>query len=126
MDERFNKREKKLFYPNKKKLISLFRTPTAKATLKEKSQISLLKAVLIQRPVEEMFRNSWSQNGSIRLGTISEILTMCLEPLAVVTDEPLSSEAVIINVAALVNMLRPKTIGLFDEYADTDRDRQLY
>ena len=43
VEERFIKREKKVFDPIKKNLISLFRTPTAKTATKEKSKISILK-----------------------------------------------------------------------------------
>ena len=58
-------------------------------------------------------------NGNIRLGTKSELLTKCLEPLFVVTDESPSAEAVIIVGAALVNTLAPATSRTFDEYAAT-------
>ena len=68
----------------------------------------------------QRFPPSLNQNGNICLGTKSELLTQCLEPLSVVTDESPSVEAVIIDVAALVNMLMPGTSRTFDEYAATD------
>ena len=64
----------------------------------------------------QRFPPSLSQNGNIRLGTKSELLTKCLEPLSVVTDESPSVEVVIID---LVNMLKPGTNRTFDEYAAT-------
>ena len=55
----------------------------------------------------------------MRLGIKSELLTKCLEPLSVVTDESPSVEVAIIDGAALVNMLKPSTSRTFDEYAAT-------
>ena len=112
--------------------------PTAKTATKRKSKISLLKndCSLFSRlylscqarggNVQDFFKHenqrfplSLSQNGNIRLGTKSELLTKCLEPLPVVTDESPSAEVVIIDGAALVNMLKSATSRTFDEYAAT-------
>ena len=138
VEERFIKREKKVFDPIKKNLISLFRTPTAKTATKEKSKISLLKndCSLFSRlyiscqtrggNVQDFFKHenqrsslSLSQNGNIRLRTKSELLTRCLEPLPVATDESPSVEVVIIDGAALVIMLKSATSRTFDEYSAT-------
>ena len=43
VDERFIKREKKIFDPIKKNVVSLFRTCTTKTTSKDKTKISHLK-----------------------------------------------------------------------------------
>ena len=115
VEERFIKREKKVFDPIKKNLISFFRTPTAKTATKEKFNISLLKndCSFFSRlyiscqtrggNVQNFFKHenqcfppSLSQNGNIRLETKSGLLTKCLEPLSVVTDESPSVEVVII------------------------------
>ena len=138
VEEIFIKRVKKVFDPIKKNLISLFRTPTAKTATKEKSKIFLLKndCSLFSRlyiPCQTRGRNvqvffkhenqrfppSLSPNGNIRLGIKSELLTKCLEPLSVVTDESPAVAVVIIDGAALVNMLKPGTSRTFDEYTAT-------
>ena len=76
--------------------------------------------------VDEFFRHenqrsppSLSQNGNLYQGSKLELLTKCLEPLSVVTDECPSVEVVIIDGAALVNMLKPGTSRTFNEYAAT-------
>ena len=138
VEERFIKRETKVFDPIKKNLISLLRTPIAKTVTKEKSKISRLKndCSLFSRlyiscqtrggNVQDFFKHenqrfppSLSRNGNIRLGTKSELLTKCLEPLPVETDKSPSVEVVIIDGAVLVNMLKPGTSRMFDEYAAT-------
>ena len=119
-------------------MVSLFRTCTTKTTSKDKTKISHLKndCSLFSRlyiscqtrggNVDEFFRHenqrsppSLSQNGNLYQGSKSELLTKCLEPLSVVTDECPSVEVVIIDGAALVNMLKPGTSRTFNEYAAT-------
>ena len=119
-------------------MVSLFHTCETKTLSKDKSKISLLKndCSLFSRlyiscqtrggNFEDFFKHenqrsppSLSQNGEIYQGSKSELLTKCLEPLSIVTDECPSVEAVIINGAALVNMFKPDTSRTFNEYAAT-------
>ena len=126
VEQRLVKREKKVFDPIKKNVISLFRTPSAKTPSKEKSSFSLVKidSTLFSRlyiscqirggNVEDFFKHknqrfspSLSQNGSVRLGSKSDLLSKCLALLSVVSEETPSVDVTIMDGAAFVNMLRP-------------------
>ncbi|CAG2256073.1 unnamed protein product [Mytilus edulis] len=59
-----------------------------------------------------------SQHGKMRLGTKSDLLSKCLEPLTTTTCDAPEVDALVIDGAAIVNMLKPSTSRTFDDYAD--------
>ncbi|CAG2234958.1 unnamed protein product [Mytilus edulis] len=50
-----------------------------------------------------------SQHGKMRLGTKSDLLSKCLEPLTTTTCDAPEVDALVIDGAAIVNMLKPST-----------------
>ncbi|CAC5399644.1 unnamed protein product [Mytilus coruscus] len=54
----------------------------------------------------------------MRLGTKSDLLSKCLEPLTTTTDDVPEVDVLVIDGAAIVNMLKPSTSRTFDDYAD--------
>ncbi|CAC5369406.1 unnamed protein product [Mytilus coruscus] len=54
----------------------------------------------------------------MRLGTKSDLLSKCLEPLTTTTGDVPEVDVLVIDGAAIVNMLKPSTSRTFDDYAD--------
>ncbi|CAC5391639.1 unnamed protein product [Mytilus coruscus] len=54
----------------------------------------------------------------MRLGTKSDLLLKCLEPLTTTTCDVPEVDVLVIDGAAIVNMLKPSTYRTFDDYAD--------
>lgn len=131
--ERLEKRTTSLYYPIKRNKLSLFSCPRPKNKPKERMQIASLKidCSLFSRlyvscqvrdgKLDEFFAHenhgfspSLSHFGKIRSGTKSDLLT-CLERVSEAqhpTEAP-PVEAVMLDGAAIVNMLMPGTSKTF-------------
>lgn len=60
-----------------------------------------------------------SLNENIRQGITSDLLTKCLEPLTTSTGDVPNVETIVIDGAAVVNMLKPGASRTFYEYSGT-------
>ncbi|CAG2195446.1 unnamed protein product [Mytilus edulis] len=107
-----------------KNALALFRTPHGKTVSDMEDKISILKSdvSLFSRlyiscqtrggDLEDFFAHennmnppALSQHGKMRLGTKSNLLSKCLEPLTTTTYDAPEVDALVIDGAAIVNML---------------------
>ncbi|CAG2204085.1 unnamed protein product [Mytilus edulis] len=128
IEDRLIKRTVPIFEPIKKNALALFRTPHGKTVSAMKDKISILKSdvSLFSRlyiscqtrggDLEDFFAHenninppALSQHGKMRLGTKSDLLSKCLEPLTTTTCDAPEVDALVIDGAAIVNMLKPST-----------------
>ena len=136
--ERLEKRTTSLFDPIKRKKLPLFSSPPpAKAKSSDKMQKTTLKSncSLFSRlyvscqirdgDLEKFFCHenqsfppALSQYGKLRSGTKSDMVP-CLERLSPVQAQMPSVEALLLDGAAIVNMLKPGPSRTFEEYSQS-------
>ncbi|CAC5423562.1 unnamed protein product [Mytilus coruscus] len=135
IEDRLIKRTVPIFEPIKKNRMTLLRTTNGKTVSAMTEKISILKSdvSLFSRlyiscqtrggDLEDLFENNinppaLSQNGKISLGTKSDLLSKCLEQLTTTTGDVPEVDVLVIDGAAIMNMLKPSTSRTFDDYAD--------
>ncbi|KAK3097011.1 hypothetical protein FSP39_005574 [Pinctada imbricata] len=137
VEERFRKREKSLYDPIHQNKFALFNSPAPREVAKEKQNITSLKqncslfsqlyiaCQVRDGDLDDFFRHenqdtppSLSQYGSLRTGSKSDLI-QCLESGLRVQEEPSNIDMLLIDGAALVNMLLPRGAKTFLEYAET-------
>ncbi|CAC5369681.1 unnamed protein product [Mytilus coruscus] len=132
--ERLENKSKSLFVPIKQNKLLLFSRQQPKTETKDKQQITSLKQncsvfsqlyVSCQVPnsdLDEYFRHenqfyppALSQFGEIRLGSKSDLLVP-LEKLTVLHEEAPNADLLVIDGAAIFNMLKPRGSKIFEDY----------
>ena len=133
--ERLHQQAKPLSEPIKKNKLLLFSHPPPRQKSNASLQVSSLKSdcSLFSRlyiacqsrdgDLEEFFHHenqvcppSLSQYGNLRLGSKSDLL-QCLEKCAESKANAPTTDVTILDCAMVVNMLRPITAKIFDDYA---------
>ena len=118
-------KEKSLFEPIRRNKFPLFNNPYPRKVSSKKEEITTLKkscqlfsklyiaCQVREGNLDNFFRHenqsyppSISKNGDIRSGTKSDLIT-CLEEVYSCTTEPPNVDGMILDGAAIVNMLRP-------------------
>ena len=129
--------KKPISHPIKKNKLPLFRNPPIRQQSKTKQRFASLKndCTLFSRlyiacqtrdgDLKEFFKHenqsyppSLSVHGSLRLGKKSDLLG-CLEDLAETSGVEAETDTIILDGAAIVNMVTPGTAKTFDDYALT-------
>lgn len=134
--ERLEDRTKSLTDPIKRNKFPLFSSQPTRKVSKEEQQIASLKqdcslfsklyvsCQVRDGDIDEFFRHenqssppSLSQGGKLRHGTKADLLPFLTQHSTTIKEKP-DTDAVLLDGAAIVNMLNPGASRTFQEYAD--------
>ena len=136
-ETRLVKRTKSLFSPLKRNKVPLFSRPQAVTPSREKQEIASLKKTceLFSRlyvscqardgNIEEFFRHenqsyppSLSRFGELRSGTKADLLECLKDTYPTPQEDTPGIDVILIDGAAVINMLNPGTAKTFSDYAE--------
>ena len=138
LGDRLKSTKKSLFDPIKQNKLYVFNRPTTRKATPHSNEISTLKkscqlfsqlyiaCQVRDGNIDEFFRHennsyppSISKNGCLRSGTKSDLVRCLVDSHSIDTEQnDIIVECIILDGAAIANMIKPKNVNTFQGYAD--------